>query len=99
MIEHVKNYNITNLLLDSSQAIVGVEDKEYHALIFKVSMKIKETGLKKVARVKSNLPGLEKNAVQVQTQVLTTGPDTYQIKNFNNKTEAFGWLSEKALSF
>jgi len=38
MVEHVRNYNIHRLLLDSSKAIVEVGDAEYNQLIYQVSM-------------------------------------------------------------
>ncbi len=95
MLEHVKNYHVKNLMLDSTNANVNVGDEEYHDLIFRVSMKLKETRLQKVARLNSAKEDLEKNAVKVQQQVLSTMPDTYKIRNFNNPEDAVNWLTDK----
>ena len=95
MLDHVKNYHVSNLLLDSSNANVDVEDEAYHNLIFNVSMKLKETRLQKVARVSCTIEDLEKNAVKVQERVLKTPPKSYLIKNFCDKDAAMKWLTER----
>lgn len=96
MLEHVKNYHVKNLLLDSSKAIVEVDDEAYHKLIYQVSMKLKETRLMKVARIASATEGLEKMAKKVQESVINTQPATYKIRNFTNKEEAMEWLTSNS---
>lgn len=95
MVEHVKNYHVHNLLLDSSKAVVEVDDAAYHRLIYQVSMLLKKTRLQKVARIVSNMTRLEKMAVQVQGEVLKSQPETYQIQNFTSKELALEWLTDK----
>lgn len=92
MLDHVKNYHVHNLLLDSSKAAVEVGEKEYNKLIFQVSMELKQTHLKKVARVVSSILKLEEMAVRVQQQVLENQPKAYQIKNFTSKEQALKWF-------
>ncbi|WP_018476260.1 hypothetical protein [Pontibacter roseus] len=96
MLEHVKNYHVRNLLLDSSGASVQVSETEYNKLIYQVSMALKQTRLKKVARIVSSGPQLEEMAVRVQGQVLESPPSAYQIKNFTSREAALQWLSRKA---
>ncbi|TPE43268.1 hypothetical protein [Pontibacter mangrovi] len=95
MLDYVMNYHIRNILLDSSKAVVEVEDTLYHALIYEVSMQLKSTSLQRVARVVSNLPELEVNAVLVQGEVLESQGPVYKIQNFSTKEQAFAWLSVK----
>ncbi|WP_439880714.1 hypothetical protein ACSX1A_16345 [Pontibacter sp. MBLB2868] len=96
LVEFVKNYHVQNLLLDSSQAEVEVGEASYNALIYNVSMQLKETRLKKVARVVSSNVKLEEMAILVQGQVLENNPATYQIQNFSNRDMALKWLTEPA---
>jgi len=91
MVEHVRNYNIHRLLLDSSKAVVEVGDAEYNRLIYQVSMDLMKTNLKRVARIVSSTTELEKMAVKVQQAVLQS-PSTYQIQNFTSKQPASQWL-------
>ncbi len=95
MIDYVKNYHIRNILLDSSKAVVEVDDTLYHDLIYDVSIRLKSTPLQRVARVVSNLPKLEENAVLVQGEVLESPAPVYMIKNFSSKEQAYLWLSGK----
>lgn len=95
LVEHVRNYHVGNLLLDSSKAVIEVGDTEYNRLIYRVSMNLKETRLKKVARVVSRNVKLEGMAVQVQGEVLKREPATYQIKNFTSKELALEWLTDR----
>ncbi len=95
LVEHVRNYHVQNLLLDSSKAVVEVGDTEYNRLIFQVSMDLKKTRLKKVARLASRNTKLERMAVEVQGEVLKSGPAAYQIKNFTSRELALEWLTAK----
>lgn len=95
LVEHVRNYHVENLLLDSGKAAVEVGDMEYNRLIYQVSMSLKKTRLKKVARVASRNARLEEMAVRVQGEVLESEPATYQIKNFTSRELAWEWLTDK----
>ncbi|QMU26510.1 hypothetical protein [Adhaeribacter radiodurans] len=97
MVEHVNNYHVQNLLLDSRQALVEVGDTEYNHLIYRVSLQLKKTNLKKVARLASSLPKLESMAHWVQAQVLTSPPASYLIKNFTSQEAALEWLTGNSL--
>ncbi len=66
----MRNRHVGNLLFDSSRAVVVVGDTEYNRLICEVSMKLKETLLKKVFCVVSRNIKLEEMAVQMQGEVL-----------------------------
>lgn len=95
LVEHVNNYHVHNLLLDSRKAVVEVSDTEYHDLIYEVSINLKKTRLKKVARLVSNILKLEKMATEVQAEVSTSSPPTYLIQNFTSKESALEWLTGK----
>ncbi|WP_276496629.1 hypothetical protein [Pontibacter litorisediminis] len=98
MVNSVKNYHIRNILLDSSQAVVEVENELYHELIYEVSMQLKDTCLQRVARVVSDSSALEERAVMVQGEVLESEAPVYQIQNFSNSENAFTWLSGKSVT-
>lgn len=98
MVEHVQNYHVQNLLLDSSKAVVEVGNSEYNQLIYRVSMNLKQTRLKKVARIVSESTQLEMMAILVQGEVLESLPATYQIQNFTNQELALEWLTDKSFN-
>lgn len=93
--EHIRNYHVGNLLLDSSKAAIGVGEAEYNRLIYHVSMNLKKTRLKKVARVVSVNANSEDWAVRVQGEVLKREPSSYQIRNFRSRELALEWLTAK----
>ncbi|WP_299761906.1 hypothetical protein [uncultured Pontibacter sp.] len=95
LVDHVRNYHVENLLLDSSKAVVEVGNAAYNKLIYQVSMSLKETRLKKVARLVSGNAKLEEMATQVQGEVLGIGSASYQIRNFTSKGPALEWLTGK----
>ncbi|RDC58842.1 hypothetical protein [Adhaeribacter pallidiroseus] len=85
MVNYVNDYQVQNILLDSSRAMVEVEDTQYNHLIYRVSLQLKQTHLKKVARLVSSIPKLEAMAHWIQAQVLTTPPSSYLIKTLPAK--------------
>ncbi|PSR51967.1 hypothetical protein AHMF7605_29095 [Adhaeribacter arboris] len=95
MVDHVRNYNIHHLLLDSSQAVVEVAEPEYHDLIYRVSLQLQKTNLRKVARLVSATTPLEAMARRVQQDVLSSEAPTYLIQNFTDREQALTWLTGK----
>lgn len=93
MVEHVNHYHVRNLLLDSRQTVMEVGETECNQLIYWVSLQLKQTNLKKVARLVSSTPELEARARKVQEQVVATPPARYLIKNFTSKEAALEWLT------
>ncbi|QNF32251.1 hypothetical protein HUW51_05710 [Adhaeribacter swui] len=95
MVEHVNNYHVHYLLLDSRKAVVQVDNAAYHQLIYQVSQKLKYTHLKKVARLASSDSTLEGMANKVQQHVLKSEPASYLIQNFTSREQALEWLTGK----
>lgn len=92
IVETITNYDIKKLFLDSSKAIVEVDDEAYRNIIMKFSRDLMKTRLRFIARVGSTLEKQEKRAKQVadEVQQVTTMP--VEFSNFTNPAEAMEWL-------
>jgi hypothetical protein len=95
VVENIINYDIKNLLLDSSKAIVEVEDEEYKAVILQFGTDLMRTRLQKLARVGSAKLVQEKRAVSVSEEVRQGLNLPVKFGNFSNRADAMNWLQEK----
>jgi hypothetical protein len=91
-VETITNYDIKKLLLDSSKAIIEVDDEVYRKIILTFSTDLMKTRLKYIARVGTPLENQEKRAQEVASNIkqITTIP--LDFRNFTNPTEALEWL-------
>ncbi|MEJ8804397.1 hypothetical protein [Pontibacter sp. H249] len=92
VIENIINYDIKNLLLDSSKAIVEVEDEEYKAVILQFGTDLMRTRLQRLARVGSTRPVQEKRAANVSEEVKQELNLPIKFGNFTIRADAMNWL-------
>jgi hypothetical protein len=92
IVETIVNYDIKKLLLDSSKAIIEVDDEAYRNIIMKFSMDLMRTRLKFLARVGSPLEQQEKRATRVAEEAKRVSAVPVEFQNFTDSAEAMGWL-------
>ena len=93
IVEHVISYDVKKILLDSSKAVVDVEDEAYRSLILQFSRELMKTRLQKIARIATLVASQERRATLVTEEVYQLNPDpiaAYQ--NFTDQAEALEWL-------
>lgn len=95
IIENIRNYDIKNLLLDSSKAIVELEDEDYKAVVMQFGKDLTQTRLQKLARLGSARPAQEERAANVSDQVRQVLNLPVKFGNFTSKDQALNWLLEK----
>lgn len=92
IVENVKNYDIKNLLLDSSRSVIDVEDTEYKRVVIDFSKELARTRLGKLARVESTIAAKELLAASVTADIQLAESNPVDFRNFTNEQEAMQWL-------
>ncbi|MFD2247300.1 hypothetical protein [Pontibacter ruber] len=92
IVESITNYDVKKLLLNSSKAIIEVEDVVYRNIIMKFSSDLMKTRLKYLARVGSNMEEQEKRANKVAEEVRYVTNTSITFRNFTDNSEAMEWL-------
>ena len=92
IVENVRNYHIKNLLLDSSNSVVEVEDEAYRAITMKFAMALMGTRLKKVARVGTADADREQKSARLSADIRQEVNLPVEFRNFATKEEAMEWL-------
>lgn len=91
--EHVRNYDIKKLLLDSSHVLVDqIEDDTYKRIVTRFVEDLTKSRLEKVARVNSSIHSAETRAVAVTSEASDRTNAAMQIRMFSGKYEALNWL-------
>lgn len=91
IVEHVISYDVKKVLLDSSKAVVDVENEAYHNLMLQFGKDLMKTRLQKIARVSTSLPAQESRANRVAGALLQLDPGG-EYQNFTTKAAALNWL-------
>lgn len=92
IVENLHNFDIQYLLIDSSKALVEIEDEDYQAVIAQFGKDLLQTRLKMFARVGGSRPAQEERAARVSKQVIEEYKLPFQFRIFTHKAEAYDWL-------
>jgi len=92
VVEAITSYDIKKLFLDSSKAVIEVDDEEYRSVIMKFSRQLLATRLQKLARVGSQVAAQEERAARLADEITQRGALPVQFQNFSTKAEATNWL-------
>lgn len=92
LVDAIINYDIKKLFLDSSKAVVEVDDEAYRRLILKFSMDLMKTRLLKLARIGSAIDHQEQRANMVAGEIRQQQQLAIDFQNFRTRTEAVDWL-------
>ncbi|TPE41046.1 hypothetical protein [Pontibacter mangrovi] len=92
VVETITSYDIKKLLIDSSQAVVEVDDATYRLIILGFSQALAKTRLQYVARVESARQQQEDRAARVTEEAKRKGALSITHRNFPNAAEALEWL-------
>lgn len=92
IVDNIRNYDIKNLLLDSSKSVIEVEEEAYKAIITKFMMDLMSTRLKKIARVGTTDTKREENSAKLSSELRKELNLPIQFKTFTSKADAMEWL-------
>ncbi len=91
IVEHVISYDVKKILLDSSKAVVEVQDEAYRNLMLQFGKQLMTTRLQKIARIGSAVAAQEDRASQVAEAMQQFSP-TGSYQTFTSKEVALKWL-------
>lgn len=89
LLETIRNYDVKNILIDSSKTIMDVDDAEYKTVMHQFVQDVMKTRLRKMARIETNDFTREQNMNMLEEE---TRP-TFLFKNFKDRSSAFQWLT------
>ncbi|WP_026464394.1 hypothetical protein [Adhaeribacter aquaticus] len=91
--ENIKNYDIKNLLLDSSNVVVeDIQDDAYKSVVENFILTLTKSRLKKLARVNTAVIKHEERLARVTSDVSQKFNIPIAIKMFSDLPEANTWL-------
>ncbi|GHA65499.1 hypothetical protein [Pontibacter akesuensis] len=92
IVENIRNYDIKNLLLDSSNSIIEVEDSAYKSVTSKFATDLMATRLQKIARVVTSDAKREERSARLATELKQEMNMPVEFKNFTTRKDAMHWL-------
>jgi len=92
VVEAIANYDIKKLFLDSSKAVIEVEDEAYRQVIMNFGRDLMKTRLQRLARIGSSIYAQEQRASRVAEEARQTMALPIEFQNFSSKAEAMEWL-------
>lgn len=92
IVENLHNYDVKYLLIDSSNALVEIEDEEYQSVIAQFGKDLLQTRLKMLARVGGPRKAQEERAARVSKEVIENYNLPFQFMIFKSRAEAYDWL-------
>jgi hypothetical protein len=95
IVDQVRSYDIKYLLLDARQTVVSIDAEASRKVAVYLASSLTKTRLKKVARVASPNPALEKRSESTIQTITTTIELPYQLNSFTEVEEAINWLKQK----
>ena len=95
MIETIKNYNISKLLLDSSRTSILVSAERSTEVSMHLAAGLASTRLLKLARVQSLNSTVETTAQNNISHISASLNLPFKLQNFSCKAEGLAWLVEK----
>lgn len=91
LVEAIRNYDVKNLLLDSSKTKIGVSEAEYQFVIAQFQADLIKTRLQKIARIISVDVEREKRVEKMREE----NQSGIQLESFTSNAEALAWLTGK----
>ncbi|MFC6997566.1 STAS/SEC14 domain-containing protein [Rufibacter roseus] len=88
LVDHIRNYDIKRLLIDSTKANIDLEGEEYKEVLKEFGLNIMTTRLQKLARVLTKDKKREQQVEQVKQEINLT----VELRTFTQRTEALAWL-------
>ena len=95
IVENIRNYDIKNLLLDSSNSIIEVEDSAYKSVTSKFATDLMATRLQKIARVVTSDAKREERSARLATELKQEMNMPVEFKNFTTSKDAMDWLLDE----
>lgn len=95
MIETIKNYHISKMLLDSSRTSILVSQERSAEISMYLAAGLAKTRLSKLARLQSSSTAVETTAQNNIKHINTSLNLPFKLQNFTCKAEALAWLTEK----
>ncbi len=92
IVDNIRNYDIKNLLLDSSKSVIEVEDEAYKAITAKFTKDLMSTRLKKIARVGTLDIKREEKSAKLSMELKQEFSLPIIFENFTSKAAAMEWL-------
>jgi hypothetical protein len=91
-VEAINSYDIKKLFLDSSKAVIEVDDEAYRNVILTFSQDLLKSRLQKLARMGSSIARQELRATKVTDDIRQANTITVDFQNFGSRDEAIAWL-------
>lgn len=88
IVEHVRNYDVKNLLVDARNTEVDVSEESYASMVAEFSQNLMATRLKKLARIVTPSP-IRENAVK---KVYQENKLSIEFQSFTDLASAIKWL-------
>ena len=95
IVDQIKSYDIKNMLLDARQTAVSIDAEASRKVAVYLASSLAQTRLKKVARVASPNPDLEKRSEGTIQTINATIDLPFQLMSFSDMEEAVKWLNTK----
>ncbi len=95
MVEIIKNYDISKLLLDSSRTSILVSKERSAEISMHLAAGLAKTRLTKLARVQSQSTTVETTAQNNISQISTSLNLPFKLQNFTCKADALAWLAAR----
>lgn len=92
IVKSVINYDIKQLLLDSSHSVAGTEDEAHKAVTANFGIDLMKTRLKRIARVGAADAARGEKEAGVASELRQELDLPVKIRTFFSKNEAMGWL-------
>jgi hypothetical protein len=92
LLNAVKHYDIKRLLIDSSKSRVDIADETYRPLVFSLVGQLKESRLRRMARVVPENTFREVHLQNYNKQMQAQNLITFETGEFQNKEQAMAWL-------
>ena len=95
IVDSIRNYHITKLLLDSSNSVIEVGDDAYKAITGKFAADLMGTRLRRIARVGTANPEREEKSRKLSAELRREMNFPAEYRTFVSKAEALSWLLEQ----
>ncbi len=95
IVDTIRHYHITNLLLDARQSIMEVNETDYQAITTQFAQDLMRTRLQKIARVHTQNAPREARSAQTAQDLRQNHHFTIRVQTFGTPEEAFVWLLAK----
>ncbi|KAA3439450.1 hypothetical protein [Rufibacter hautae] len=88
LVDHIKSYDIKNLLIDSSRASLDIPGTEYKEVIKEFGHNLMQTRLEKMARILTPNSTRENKVEEARQELRFPIP----LRTFTDSKEAYSWL-------